>query len=163
MILTSTLASTSRDYACANETVVITCSGGIGRELVWYYVYNGQTLEFIFDNNAGTLPQAMYNKPAGVIAYLTNRPSVGNEMYQYTSQLSIERINITAVDPMDVNCTVTSDPVNKINATTCRLPLSVRKSGIIIIIATRRFLSYIVYWCTLLSMRLDLKGTWNLC
>ena len=84
----------------------------IGRELVWHYD-DGQTqLEFIFDDNTGTLPQAMYNKPAGVIAYLTSRPSVANEMYQYTSQLSIERINITAVVPTVVNCTVTSDPIN---------------------------------------------------
>ena len=55
MILTSNLASTSREYACANETVVITCSGGTGRELVWHY--NGQ--EFVFDNNAENPPQAI--------------------------------------------------------------------------------------------------------
>ena len=131
ILLTSTLASTSREYACATETVVITCSGGIGRELRWYY--NGQ--EFLFDNNTKNLPQAMlqYTKSDSyrVVAYLTDRLSVGNGMYQYTSQLSIERINITSDDPIDVNCTVTSDPVNMINTTTDILP--VRKSGIIII------------------------------
>ena len=129
MILTSNLASTSREYACATETVVITCSGGIGRELRWSY--NGQ--EFLFDNNTKNLPQGMlrYIEPDRVVAYLTNRSSVGNGMYQYTSQLSTERINITSNDPIDVNCTVTSDPVNMINTTTDTL--SVRKSGIIII------------------------------
>ena len=129
ILLTSTLASTSREYACATETVVITCSGGIGRELRWYY--NGQ--EFLFDNNAENPPQAMlrYIGPDRVVAYLTNRSSVGNGMYQYTSQLSVERINITSDDPIDVNCTVTSDPVNMTNTTTDILP--VRKSGIIII------------------------------
>ena len=129
ILLTSTLASTSREYACVTEIVVITCSGGIGRELRWYY--NGQ--EFLFDNNAENLPQAMlrYIEHDRVVAYLTNRSSVGNGMYQYTSQLSIERINITSDDPIDVNCTVTSDPVNMTNTTTDILP--VRKSGIIII------------------------------
>ena len=124
MILTSTLASTSRDYACANETVVITCSEGIGKELVWHY--NDQ--EFVFDDNTGTLPQVMYNKPAGVIAYLTDRTSVDNGMFlQYTSQLSIEKI---IVDPMEVNCTVTSDPITMANLTV--RTLSVRKSGILL-------------------------------
>ena len=114
------------------ETVVITCSGGIGRELRWYY--NGQEL-FLFDNNAENPPQAMlqYIEPDRVVAYLTklNRSSAGNGMYQYTSQLSIERINITSDDRIDVNCTVTSDPVNMTNTTTDTL--SVQKSGIIII------------------------------
>ena len=130
MILTSNLASTSREYACATETVVITCSGGIGRELRWSY--NGQEL-FLFDNNTANLPQAMlrYIEPDRVVVYLTTRSSVGNGMYQYTSQLSTERINITSNDPIDVNCTVTSDPVNMINTTTDTL--SVWKSGIIII------------------------------
>ena len=130
MILTSNLASTSREYACATETVVITCSGGIGRELRWSY--NGQEL-FLFDNNTANLPQAMlrYIEPDRVVVYLTTRSSVGNGMYQYTSQLSTERINITSNDPIDVNCTVTSDPVNMINTTTDTL--SIWKSGIIII------------------------------
>ena len=128
-ILTSNLASTSREYACTNETVVITCSGGIGRELRWYY--NGQ--QILFDNNAENPPQAVlrYIESDRVVAYLTDRSSVGNGMYQYTSQLSIERINITSDDPIDVNCTITSDPVNMTNTTTDTL--SVRKSGIIII------------------------------
>ena len=132
MILTSTLNSTSRGYACETETVVITCSGGIGRELVWHY----DDLQFVFDNNTGNLPQAMYNKPARAIVYLTNRTSVGNGMFQYTSQLSISIAieRITAVDPVDVNCTVTSDPVNMENLTV--RTLSVRESGIVIIIAT---------------------------
>ena len=126
MILTSTLVSTSREYACGNETMVITCSGGIGRELMWNYD-DGQTqLEFIFDDNAGTLPQVMYNKPTGVIAYLTSHPSVGNGMFQYTSQLSIVKIIINS---MEVNCSVTSDPITMENLTV--RTLSVRKSGII--------------------------------
>jgi hypothetical protein len=120
MVLTTTLASTNRDYACVDEIVVFTCSGGIGTELVWHY--NG-SLPFFFDNNAVNLPQAMYNKPARVIVYLTDRTSIGNGMFQYTSQLSIERI--TGVNSVEVNCTVTSDPTNITNSA-----LSVRKSGI---------------------------------
>ena len=66
---------------------------------MWNYD-DGQTqLEFIFDDNAGTLPQVMYNKPTGVIAYLTSHPSVGNGMFQYTSQLSIVKISL--VDYLD--------------------------------------------------------------
>ena len=116
--------------------MVITCSGGIGRELVWHY----NSYEFLFDNNTENLPQSMlqYTESDRVVANLTNRTSVGNGMYQYTSQLSIERIDITSNDSMDVNCTVTSDPINM---TSCTLPLSVRKSGIIIIIATYSLIS----------------------
>ena len=116
--------------------MVITCSGGIGRELVWHY----NSYEFLFDNNTENLPQSMlqYTESDRVVANLTNRTSVGNGMYQYTSQLSIERIDITSNDSMDVNCTVTSDPINMTN---CTLPLSVRKSGIIIIIATYSLIS----------------------
>jgi hypothetical protein len=70
MVLTTTVASTGRDYACVNETVVVTCSGGIGRELVWHY--GSLDLPFFFDDNTVALPQAMYNKPARVIVYLTD-------------------------------------------------------------------------------------------
>ena len=107
--------------------MVITCSGGIGRELRWSY--NGQEL-FLFDNNTENLPQAMlrYIEPDRVVAYVTNRSSVGNGMYQYTSQLSIVKI---IVDSMEVNCTVTSDPINMENLTV--RTLSIQKSGIIIL------------------------------
>ena len=43
------------------------------------------------------------------IWYLTNCTSLANGMFQYTSQLSIEKIT---VDSANVTCTVTSDPIN---------------------------------------------------
>ena len=123
VILTSTLTSTNRDYACVNESVVVTCSGGIGTELVWNY--NGtENLMFVFDNNNVNPPQAMLNMQAGVIAYLTNRTSTANETFQYTSRLLVERIT---VDSVDVNCTVTSDPINMTDSVVRRL--SIRTSG----------------------------------
>ena len=122
MVLTSTLTFTGRDYACPLETVVVTCSGGIGKELEW--IYSGtETLDFIFDNNNMNPPDARLNIPAGITVYLTNRTNLANEMFQYISQISIERITI---DSANVTCTVTPDPMNMTNVEdTCSLSIPI--------------------------------------
>lgn len=125
VVLTSTLTSTDRDYACVNESVVITCSGGTGTELVWNY-RGTENLLFVFDNNNVSPPQAMLNMQAGVLAYLTNRTSTANDTFQYTSRLVVEIPRIT-VDSVDVTCTVTSDPINMTDTVFRRL--SIQTSG----------------------------------
>lgn len=123
VVLTSTLTSTDRDYACVNESVIVTCSGGIGTELVWNY-RGTENLLFVFDNNNINPPQAMLNMQAGVLVYLTNRTSTADDTFQYTSRLVVERIT---VDSVDVICTVTSDPINMTDTVFRRL--SIRTSG----------------------------------
>lgn len=120
MVLRSTLNATIREYACVDETVVITCSGGTGIELKWHY----NDLQFVFDDNSVNLPQAMYNGPERVIAYMTNRTSLDNGTFRYISQLSIERITVASVD---VNCTVTLNPINMTDSVVHGL--SVRMTG----------------------------------
>lgn len=121
MVLTSTLTFTGRDYACPLETVVVTCSGGIGRELEW--TYSGtETLEFTFDANNVNPPDARLNIPAGITVYLTNRTNLVNDTFQYTSQISIERVTINSAN---VTCTVTPDPINTINVDSCTLSIPI--------------------------------------
>ena len=121
MVLISTLNFTNRVYACLFETVVVTCSGGIGTELVWDYIANGTKLpSFVFDDNNANPPDARINK--GITVYLTNRTNLDNGMYQFTSQLSIGRITD---DSANVTCTVTSDPINMTDTDVCSLPIRI--------------------------------------
>ena len=121
MVLTSTLNFTNRAYACLFETVVVTCSGGIGTELVWDYITNGTKLPpFVFDNNNANPPDARLNE--GIAVYLTNRTNLGNGTYNFTSQLSIERITD---DSTNVTCTVTSDPINMTDTDVRSLPIRI--------------------------------------
>ena len=106
-----TLSSTNRIHACPNETLVITCSGGIGRELEWNY--NGA--QFLFDNNTADLPDARLATPAFVTVYVISRTNESDKRFQYTSQLSIARVMF---DFVNITCTVRLDPVNTTGAET---------------------------------------------
>ena len=123
IVLTSSLNSTNRGYACPEETVVATCSGGIGTELKWDYMYNGTQSDFLFDDNTSELPTGRLFGPY-FSAYLINRTGAPNETFQYISQFLINGITF---DVVNITCTVRSGFVNTMDSDV--RSLSIRRSG----------------------------------
>ena len=96
---------------CPNETLVATCSEGIGRELEWNY--NGT--QFLFNDNDAELPDATLNTLSATPAtvYLISRTNEENETFRYTSQLSVA---VVTFDFVNITCTVKIDPIDLVGA-----------------------------------------------